>query len=643
MCDDGQDLKGVDTHHGHKVGPARFGRRALLAGAAALGAGATVAGRASAAAGAPLPASSRRPNSAGESWWRMASHLHGSFSEGYASWRQHLDQASRNGFDVVVPTDHDWRVMLRHYSQQFHFAGWQQSTPSGSWSLSQTAATVNLAATSSGTIVPSPSPLDATPGAGALRLAVQSKNGNGARLTYSLSDLDSNSDFTGTVLGRRLRVQVLATSAGSAASCPALQVMLSNDPVWGRKSITYRLRTDLPAGAGALVAGVVGGAATIDLPVVRGRWSEVVPDLLTDIATCWPTLDAADCGLQLVMFVGYGTKAAPLEALFSALRFDPDPSYDAAASYDAVVAAAAARYPGLLTLGGLEHSVDAHFGQIGGRRFFYPYPQGGPGTHSAFGDAVAFDQVAQILDHGGVATYNHPFGVGTAVPRGPARTAALTSVIASVLRTGAYGADVLEVGYAARGMDLAGHLELFDACSANGLHLTATGVSDDHVGTSWATQRNRFATLPWSTLDEPSLQAALRTGRVSVAQLGSLDGALDLSLNGRARMGQVLSAAQTPDDALLVECSGAPAGSTLRVKWGPVDHGGTAYTRAVTLTDLPASSLAAGAVPVPLSTAPDGYYRTELLDPTGATIAFSNPVWRVAPGATAPADRLVVG
>jgi hypothetical protein len=47
----------------------------------------------------------------------MAMHIHGSFSEGIASMDAHLEQARRNGVDVIWWTDHDFRREAHGYRQ----------------------------------------------------------------------------------------------------------------------------------------------------------------------------------------------------------------------------------------------------------------------------------------------------------------------------------------------------------------------------------------------------------------------------------------------------------------------------------------------------------------------------------------------
>ena len=624
-----------DTNDHRQAARSTPSRRTVLAGATAAAATALLPLRATRASAALKPA-----NNVGQRAYRAAAHLHGSGSEGPASWHQHFDQAVLNSFDVVVPTDHDWRVQLRNYGGEFHFADWRQPTPSGHYELRRRSATPSLTTDSGGTLVSPASPKDATAGARSLRLVAASSSNASARLVYEWWTKTSNQDINGTVLGRQLKVDVRVDSLTSRKSNLSLAVTLSRDPVHGTKTLTYRLRTDLSTAPPPVV---VGSAATIDVPLTRGAWTTVAPDLVVDIRRCWPSITAEDNAIGSIQLKATGSKTERLEALVSFLRLVADPAYDPLTDYDAMLARASARHPSLLVPTGLEHSVHRHIGQIGGRRFFYPYPGNDPSTHAHFTDAVAVDQATQIRSHGGFATYNHPAGTSDSAPTGAARQTAINSIVAKTLRNRIYGCDGFEVGYVRRGLDLSGHLEVFDGLCANGVFTTAMAVTDDHSGVDWAAQTNRGMTLPWmSSLSEAALLTALRGGRASLALLGDFDGGIDLSIDGVARMGQAYAVTPSAGQRLVVECYGAPKGSTMRVLSGVVDHGGVSFTRPTELALVPASALAAP-VALRMPTAPPCYYRAELVDAAGDIIAFTNPIWHLPAGASAPSNRLVRG
>ena len=61
----------------------------------------------------------------------MAMHIHSSFSEGWASMSQHLDQATKNGVKVVWWTDHDFRMSANRFKNEVHFTSLTQETGQG--------------------------------------------------------------------------------------------------------------------------------------------------------------------------------------------------------------------------------------------------------------------------------------------------------------------------------------------------------------------------------------------------------------------------------------------------------------------------------------------------------------------------------
>ena len=630
----------TDGHgHSHEPAPARAvvfphrppTRRTFLGVGAALAAGAALPVLGAAKARAATASASAVPPAvlpSGLTAYRAAMHLHGSFSEGSGSWAQHFSEAARTGVDILVPTDHDWRVMLRNFGGAFHFSGRTEATPSGSYHL-DLVDSADLAAGAGGSLVPTPAPADTYVGAGSLRLVVESAGALDAHVSFEMSSQSSSSDLQGTVIGRTMRFWVQLSSASTADAYLGVQLALSRDPVNGDKTLTYRVRSDIDT----RTVTVQGGNALVDLPATPGQWVEIVADLAADVAESWPALGAGDSAVGQIVLFGRSTSTAVVDGLLSYLSFSTDPSYDPRAALASVLTPLRLSYPDLLVPVGLEHSVDQHLGQVGGDRFFYDYP---PGTsaHQQMSDDVTLDQVAQIKAHGGVAIYNHPFGTTNSSPTGVVRDAILARTIAKVLANGLYRADAAEVGYASRGMDLAGHLELWDALSANGMIFTGVGCSDDHEGQDWLAQVNRFVTLPLMTdLRGWSLRTALWRGRAAVGMLGDFTGALDLSINRTAFQGEVRTDPTDSSDQVVVDGIDLPADSSVEITWGPVDFGGSAFTRSTVVATVTGADVNAGGVGV---AAPDrgvGYYRAHVVDAGGRVIAFSNPVYAVPGGA----------
>lgn len=624
-------------------------RRNVLRGGLLLPVGAWLASRNLPLAGAP-----RRTiaavNSSGETARLMAMHLHGSFSEGSGSWEGHFAQAALNRVDVIVPTDHDWRARLLNYREAYHFTGMSEAGPDGIWRLRTTLST-GLATGSGATISSLRSPAD--PGGGSIYLSAKATGAAAASVSVLVDDAPARKNYHGSLLGRTLGLSVYPVQSRRAAAI-ALRVTCSLHPSVSAKplQVVYRFCTDVLTAGYAVNAGV----GTVTLPVASNTWNAVTFDLQADLQHLWPGVVAADNAIVQIELVATCSGSYQAAGNFAALTLTHTSGYDALSAQDGVIGSCRARYPGLLTLMGSEDSLDHHFCRIGGTPFAYPYPNTAA-TNPKFGDMVAADQVAQIKAHGGVASLNHPYGVRVAgVLSQSQQDARRASAAQSLLGVRAFGADVLEVGYPARGgVDLAHHQQLWDTLSRNGVYLTADGVSDDHGGDNWARQQNRFLTCPWtSSLDESSLLAALRNGRAYVALLGDFVGAsrgasagIDLGMEG-VRMGEasLRTDAGFATRSLTITAQGLPTGSQVILVQGPVDYAGQSTPSPGTsrAPALPASAFVGGPQDVTVDTSYSTFVRVEVVDSSGGTIAFSNPIWqlRESPPISAPipANRL---
>lgn len=589
-------------------------------------------------------------NSSGETARVMAMHLHGSFSEGTGSWEGHFAQAALNHVDVIMPADHDWRARLLNYRQAYHFTGMSEVGPDGTWRLRTTAGT-GLATGSGATISPLQSPADS--GGGSLHVLAKAAGTAAASLSVLVDDGPARKNYHGTLLGRTLGLSIYPVQSVRAAAM-ALRVTCSLHPSVSQQplQVLYRFCTDLAAAT----YGVKGGVGTVTLPVTANSWNTLTFDLQADLQQLWPGIIAADNAISLLELVATGSGSLQAEGNFAALTLTRTSDYNALSSLDSVIGAYRSRYPGLFVMMGSEDSFDQHFCRIGGTPFLYDYPATGA-TNPRFGNGVAADQVAQIKANGGVASLNHPYGVALGgVLSQSQQDAKRASTAQSLLGVRAFRADVLEVGYASRGgVDLKHHQQLWDTLSRNGLYLTADGVSDDHGGKNWVTQQNRFVTCPWTgVLDEPSLLAALRSGRAYVGLLGTfVAGAqasvagIDLDMEG-VRMGQVSLRTDTgvATRTLTVNAQGLPAGSQVVLVQGPVDYAGKATPAPGTSLgpSLPASAFAGGPQAITVDTSVSTFVRADVIDSSGRTIAFSNPIWqlRETPPSSAPvpANRL---
>ena len=631
----------MSDHHPHEEFGARgpgLSRRRVLQGMVALAAFGGTGLRAAAAA--PLPP--RPPSVDGLAAYALAMHLHASASEGIGSMRAQLAQAALNGFDVAWFTEHDWRRRRLLFRGTYHFLA-NDSAYGGVWKLPKLAATGSLTKASGGALVASPvSPNDPATTKGALRLRATSTGAAAGTVRFHLdATTSSRANYAGRMSGRTLSVDVLPTRS-SANAWAELLVSLSRQVASGSRpagqiSMLYRLRTDISARAYSSL----GTQGIVDVPVPPGSWTTVTVDPAGDVLAIWPDLDPRDNALNDIEFHATSRAKAPAEVYFSYLHLDEQPGAlpQAVGVEQGIVAGYAAQVAPLLGFVGTEISLDVHLNQFGGTQADFPYP-----NPTALGQSYG-DLRTSIVDfihaNGGLASINHAFQPGdSSIAANP------TAVALDLLGRRAAGADILEVGYAAKGTNgtLANHLAVWDTLSRNAVFVTGTGVSDDHGGNSWATQANRFYTGVWApATTEPALMAALAAGRSYVGFLGGFSGTVDMSVDS-ADMGSVLVDPDTASRTVRMGVTGVPAGGTVQLLRGAVDYAGTAapVPDTAVVAQYTADQLAANDL-LPVDGTQECFYRLQVLDGSGAVVAFGQPIWllHTAPSTGVPAARQV--
>lgn len=576
---------------------------------------------------------------------RMAMHLHGSFSESTGSWRDQFALAAVNRIDIMVPTDHDWRTLFLAYRDAYHFTGLSETAADGTWRLVPGATGALTSASNGRCDATTTCPRD--PDGGSLYLHAASKDTTPATLTFDVDAGGAQHNYSGSIMGRTLGISVRprhSTGAGWLGITVSISRhgSISSQPL----QVCYRFRTDIRA-KGYRVSGNIG---TVDLPVMADAWQDVRFDLMTDIALLWPAIAfPRDNAIFRIGLSATGTGVVAAEGRFAYLNFALHRGYDAIGSRAALIRSYADMHPGMTVLPGNEYSRDQHVNGIGGAVFDYPYPAS-PQPHPRYSEDVARDLVSSIHAHGAIVSYNHMYGTVGRRLSDPEQEAKRRSLTADLLRTRAYGCDLLEVGYAMRGgVDLHHHEMAWDTLTRNGLYLTGTGVSDDHTGHTWRDQTNRFITLPWtSDLAEAQILRRLTAGRAAVGKLGDFSGSLDVSLDQAVWMGQVSvrTDAGPLNRHLVIDGQNLPRRSTVNVIEGPVDYAGPSSPDPGTsvVHQFPTSAFTAGVVRLPVRTGLSKFWRVNVVDATGTTVAFSNPVVQLReqpPTSTpVPANRL---
>ena len=612
-------------------------RRSLMAALAAAPAAAYLA--------RPLPASA----AAIEGAVSMAMHIHSSFSELWGSMHAHLDQASRHGIDVIWWTDHDVKMDGLTDKNVVHFSSLTNETGDGTpWQLERVMQGRHTASSGGGIVATPASPLDTVPGS-SLRVAAQSSGTGPALLAYQPANIPEAQTWRRNLTNQTIRIEAYPTAVGVDAW---LEVFISSShhpASGGRSAGTYSLsyRIGGPGRPGTRTA--VGRQAVVTLAASPRQWNSLVLRPDQDLEAMFPDHDSRDFSLYTLRFGAVSTNGATASGNFDYLRFQrPTTGNVCLDVQDAVGAAAAAAYPRVTQHQGLEVSRHApHVNWFGGAISLPDYTGVSKAEYPEF---IRRTVVPAIHAGGGLASYNHPYGVGwpsgTPTFSQAAQDQLLRDHAVQLLSTRAAGVDVLEVGYPLRGgVDLAHHLGLWDVLSRNAVFLTGNGVSDDHTGSNYAKPPNATTWTTWAwagTRTEAALLRALRRGEVWFQDHLGFRGALDLAVDGACPMGSV-SVSTAASRTLSATATAVPTGGSLEVYQGVVDYAGAAAPtpNARRIATRAASALTSGTATLTLDTSRSSFVRTVVRNSAGTVVACSNPVWllRSTPPRGIPVDR----
>jgi hypothetical protein len=666
MCDD-QAHGSSDEEGGAAKGRSRKGdeggatRRRFLKGAAvgAAGLAAGGLGLAELLPRKPLWSPARPVGPDGSRAYSMAMHIHSSFSEQSASMQSQLFQAAKNSVDVLWWTDHDSRMVGLGYRRVVHFTSLssEKGAP-GQGAAWRWVKTENgpLTGKSHGGIVQYPcSPNDPVVG-GSLHLAAESRTTATATYGFYADSHRSGLNYRDNLTGQSLTIDVLLKSGWTRGYLELLIHSSYHEAAGGRPAGDYGLSYRfVPPGIPARrVAHGTQGAVVIPVKPARGTnpWSTITITPSDDIAALWPDLDYRDFALW-ELTLGAVSDGELVSGYFDYLRFTRRKSGEVFLQQQMDMAAAVApRYPSVAQRQGLEVSAHLpHINWFGGAVVIPDYSADTVHTWNRWSTYLERTAVPQIHAAGGLVSYNHPFGYG-AQPEIPLaqQDRALPRVARTLLATGkrpaAFGADLLEVGYPLRnGVNLAHHVALWDTMSRNGVFLTGNGTSDDHYGQNWLGIINNWVTSAWAaSTAEADLLASLAAGRAWCGSLSGYRGSLDLLVDGSCPMGSV-SVSRVSSRQLEATATRIPAGGSLQVLQGTVDHAGPADPAANTrvIASYGAGDVGGGSVATSIDTSQHSFVRTQVLDRGGSVIALSNPVWllRSTPPRGIPAARAV--
>jgi hypothetical protein len=659
MCND-------QVHHGQGHGDTKQDtgttRRRFIKGAAAgavVLAGGGVALHELLPGRQPLWSPARPAGPDGSRAYSMAMHIHSSFSEQSGSMESQLFQAEKNAVDVLWWTDHDARMDGLGYRREVHFTSLTEEKggpgQGGRW-IWRPVESGPLASSSGGGIVEHPcSPNDPVAG-GSMHLTADSNTTATAKSGFFADCHPAGWNYRDNLTGQSLTIDVLLTKGWTSGYLELLIHSSFHQKAGGRHSGVYSLsyRFVHPGTPASRVASGNLGVMTIPVHPTSSKnpWATVTITPSNDIAALWPDMDYRDFALW-ELILNAASEGEPVGGYFDYLRFTRRKSGEVFLKQQMdMEAALAPRYPSVDQRQGLEVSYGLpHLNWFGGSVVIPHYSLATASNQSLWTSYLETTAVPQIHAAGGLVSYNHPYGVsdGPELPLAK-QDQMLADAARTMLPTGtepaALGCDLLEVGYTLRnGVDLAHHVALWDIMSRNGVFLTGNGTSDDHMGQNWLGILNNWVTSTWAaSTSEKDLLAALAAGRAWCSSLSRYRGSLDLLVDGSCPMGSA-SISTVSSRQLVATATKIPAGGSLQVLQGVVDHAGTAELAANTrvIASQGAGDAGGGSMASSIDTSQESFVRTQVLDASGKVIALSNPVWllREKPRRAIPDARAV--
>jgi hypothetical protein len=539
----------------------------------------------------------------------MAMHIHASFSEGIASMDAHLEQARRNGVDVIWWTDHDFRRTAHGYRQAIGFDGTHERE--GHWDLTWNTVKSRGIAHGDMEFVSSPD----NPNEPGQKMRVTATAQPGARwASYQQEAKAQNSTYSTSYFDTTVDLDVMLVSSSGDARI-VLEIVSSYRPARaGRPAGQYRIeyRIGGPVGRSTEQRGLVGvvGLAPID----AGSWHTVTLDPRADHAALWPDTVADDASMWRLRLGVQARAGGTATALFDRLRFKRgrDAGVDPVAKFADIVEAYRKRYPLITQYPAAEISLVLHLNSFGGTGRLPDY--GSPQSVKNPSLKAQRAMVTWLHRQGAVVSLNHPMA-GADGPEDLARR---------LITTHGQGADVIEIG---TGRDPFMMGRVFDAAARNGVFLTANGTTDDHQGTGWMSKRRRWLTRVWSpTQRQSDLAAALRGGRAWFYDPLRWGGLFDLNAAGTP-MGHVRFTDRGVVDVDVL-ATDLPAESHLRVLVGRCDLAGPGHLNPVNRAVVrPARSMRRGRLTTPVRPGVGVYVRAVVVLASGRVGGFSNPLW----------------
>jgi|GEM_PF-1883918 len=574
-----------------------------------------------------------------ESIFSVQMHLHGSLSEKLGTMAWHTQQAERSGIDVLWWSDHDQMVNLfkEDFKSFYNFesGSLHETDPEDitgrrgkGWHLKKE------------DIFKDPFPFSqamvtheqAYTGQFAFKMfGVSGSTGSWQTLGYRYF---ANGDAAIRSLLSEVSLNIAIYPVGPVTPDTLIfvQVALSQDLNLQPNFLYYVLSPNPPVSSP--------NSIFIPLPYQENQWNFYTLPITADAITYFPTLKD-DQSLHETTLGIASRNLAQVTAFFDDFRINTN-----GAKGEALLALQRAvlktRYSSVIT---------HHVGNEITNPLQVPILQFGQGEErihlNALGEKVplidynhfnTLDYPKSAVDHvhkyGGIISYNHMFGYNDkGLPPGMTPEKLKEEVKARLLARKVYGADLLEVGYVKRQLLLKDFLEVWDALSMANIFVTGTGVTDDHGGSPWSKETNRFVTWVYApSKSEEDLIAGLKSGKAFFGDpfAFNIKGKLDLTTPEGFRMGQTVITPLTGHQ-VTVDLNGLAAGDLVKL----VENGVVTQQIQASGVSLQKSFRVDTSLPKVV--------RIEVYGQDGIPKVFSNPIYllKALPPGGLPVERVV--
>lgn len=575
------------------------------------------------------------PEARAERAYSVQLHVHGSFSEGVGSIDSHSFEAGELGLDVIWWSDHDFRIASYRPVTSFGFEDWSEPSDRGEswtpWTGVESVLRKRLIEQSDRGLQDDAAEIAegaAYEGGRSLRLSASNYAGDFRAKAFRLEDARDRQKRP-LAAGVTLRIAIRPERSG-ADGRPFVRIGLSEHaPREGLGLERYALHYYLDNETREAVR--VGSTFRIPLPYREDEWNRYELPLSDDAVRGFPFLHGDDNSLNVLALGVEVRGGATSTARFDALHIDQElVGEETFARQRELLGAIGRETPGLHQLQGVEISyLFPHLNEfsVGTRLLDYDalvaesgLLRGDPPTLEVR-DLRGFllrRAVEAAHARGGLVSYNHMLGAAQAGEANPNRQTR-QEVYEQLLGNGAFGADLLEVGYRDRGgHDLDDHLWVWDQLARAGLFLVGVGVSDSHGGPPqrWRDSANNFVSWIYAASPDPAdLIEGLRGGRVFFGDLASFDGEMDLTASGGARMGEVVPS-DREEQELSIRITGLSPGDRVRL----MASGRPAADWVARSADFEQRQR------LPLDPSATTPVRVEVYDARGMAKVFSNPI-----------------